>query len=348
MLPAHRELAATTGGEGPDCLRAPFVLRSAQPDVPDLLFAPLRLARHEHFRIRDGALVWHSAPEFGMQSRAGVLVCPHGDGERWLAHCARILDAVAEPVVLPLGDSGEASLADDAPLSWTRVVHVTEPPATPFFVREQGWWQWRPAQPATDGGVWLRVQHSPQDVVAIAAGPTVLARTRPGPGSLRLLALRDVAARSVVARVLQPALLAPPSVVMGEDFDEVEIDGRPWSWFDGRTVYLPAGTGTFAIATARRGGTRPHVTSTRAPLSACTWSPGERTLVLATAGEPGRPAELPWTAVLAGPPPVAIENGEIVDDATLRLPDAEQAALARAGGVVIRFRNGVTTVRYGP
>ena len=64
--------------------------------------------------------------------------------------------------------------------------------------------------------------------------------------------------------------------------------------------------------------------------------------------EPGarRPAGLPWTAVLDGPAPSSIENGELVDVAELDLPDAEAKRAAQQGGVLIRFLPGVTTLRY--
>ena len=89
-----------------------------------------------------------------------------------------------------------------------------------------------------------------------------------------------------------------------------------------------------------------NVRATRAPLGTCQWLPASGELVLMTAGEPDRPAELPWTAVLAGPAPASIENGEIVDDASLRYPDAEATAAARAGGVLVRFGNGTCRVHY--
>jgi hypothetical protein len=74
--------------------------------------------------------------------------------------------------------------------------------------------------------------------------------------------------------------------------------------------------------------------------------PASQELVWTTGVDPQRPADLPWTAVLGGPRPVAIEGGEIVDDAELRLPDAAEVAKARQGGVLVRFRAGVTKVRY--
>ena len=66
-----------------------------------------------------------------------------------------------------------------------------------------------------------------------------------------------------------------------------------------------------------------------------------------TAGRRDRPADLPWTAVLHGPVPDSITNGEVVRSTQLHLPDQVAEVAAEQGGVLIRFRNGITTVRYG-
>jgi hypothetical protein len=349
--PHHRTLAATGSGDDANVLRRPFVLRSADARLPDLVLAPLQLPRHESLRwLGDGQLAWRGAPETGLQAQLGVWLCAHGDGERWLPHAGPVLGAAAEPAALDLGGGAEAVLRSDVPLPWTRVVRVPGGAATPFLVRERGEWYWRGTQAGPDGDRWLRVWHWPGDTVAVAGGAQLLARTRPGPGALRLVALRDPQPLAVTVRVLQGSALTVPSVVLAADFDAVEVDGASWSWFDGRTVFLPNRAGTYRVvakAPARRGaGAAPHVRATRAPLSACRWVPGSRELVLTTPVDPQRPAGLPWTAVLAGPRPVAIDNGEIVDDASLRLADAEAAAAVRAGGVLIRFGDGTCRVRY--
>ncbi|MGK0303601.1 MAG: hypothetical protein ACI89X_004497, partial [Planctomycetota bacterium] len=137
-----------------------------------------------------------------------------------------------------------------------------------------------------------------------------------------------------------------PSVVMASDFQEVRVDGQPWSWFDGRTIYLPDVPGTYEIETTSMRGMQPHVRSTAAPLSSCVFDQKTNELVFETSNDHQRPAGLPWTAILMGPVPDAVENGEIVDPAALHLPDDAARAAAARGGVLIRFRSGKTTVRY--
>ncbi|MBL8754749.1 MAG: hypothetical protein JNK15_15705, partial [Planctomycetes bacterium] len=95
VLPAYGELAAITSGDDRKALRQPFVLRAADPSLPDLVVAPLQLMRHESFVVQNGAVVWKGPAETGAQSRVGVLLCAHGQGARWLADAAAVLEAVS-------------------------------------------------------------------------------------------------------------------------------------------------------------------------------------------------------------------------------------------------------------
>ncbi len=348
QLPGHRSLQRAGGGEDEQGLRAPFVLRAADAAVPDLVVVPLQLSRYERFVLKDGRLQLLSAPEAGMEAKVGFLFASRASSGALCEAALAIFAALDQPHEFDLGSGGEATLVNDLKVAWTRVVHLQQRSSTPYSVRENGWWTWRGAQPVSSGGDWLRVCQLPADTVQIVGGPLVLLRTRPGPGSQQTLALRDPLPTSVTVRVLQPCRLVAPSVVMAADFNEVLVDGKPWSWFADRTVFLPDRIGTYRVETrTHRGGLLPHVASTRAVLRRCEYVPGSRELVLVAEGDGQRPAELPFTAILRGPLPKGIDNGEIVDDASLRHADAELRAAAAAGGVVIRFRSGVTRVLYG-
>lgn len=365
-LPNYQRVTGTSPGDDENARRLPFVLTSADRSVPDLCIVPLQMSRYDRLKVEEGAVVWRSAPQSGLASRVAFMFWPHGRGHEVLQYAKRLMDAVDHPVEVDLGPDGKASLVSDLPVAQNRLVHVPTDSEMPFLVRERGFWTWRGCQPATGGGVWLRIHQDPGDVVEIVGGPSVLARTRPGPGSLRVVALQEPLPRSVTAIVMQRSRLRAPSVVMAADFQKVRVDGQPWSWFDGRTIYLPdvAATyriettpvrgalapGTLARGTQARGtqanGMQPHVRSTAAPLRSCRFDQKTKELVFETSSDHQRPAGLPWTAILMGPMPDAIENGEIVDPETLHLPnDAARAAAAR-GGVLIRFRSGKTTVRY--
>lgn len=347
-FPAHRRLAEVDAAAIDGGLRQPFALRADDRALPDVVVVPLQMARHDRFAFTAGELVLRSAPEGGMSSLIGFLFCERTETTRLLRAAAVMFAAIDQPLSLDLGATGEARVVNDLPLAWPRLVHLAEQPATPLLVCENGTWTWRGTQAAPDGGAWLRVHHAPGDTVQIVGGPGVFARTRPGPGSADVVALRDVEPLRATAIVVQPSLLAAPCIVMGADFDEVRVDGEAWAWFSGRTVFLPDRAGTHRVECRARGGAAPHVLATRAPLQRCAYDAERRALVLVTASDPDRPVELPWTAVLYGPRPTRIENGEVVDDATLRLGDPAAAAAVRAGGTLIRFRSGITEVFHGP
>ena len=330
-------------------LRQPFVLAAVDRVLPDVVVVPLQLTRHDSLRIDDGALVLHSAPEVGHQQRLGFLFVDRARSAAVQQAAPAICRAIDQPTPLDLGATGEALLEGGLALPWTRVVRLDGAVTTPVLVQENGWWTWRGTQQATDGSRLLRLRHQPGGAVRLVVGPAVLARTRPGPGALHVLALRDAEPLAGTARVVHPSRIVPPSVVMAADFDEVLLDGEPWAWFDGRTVFLPDRPGTWRIECRRHGGApAPGVRATRAPLVSCRWDAARSALVLVAPPASGRPVELPWTAVLRGPKPHHVTNGEIVAEGSLPHADAEAAAAAARGGTLLRFRSGTTEVFYGP
>lgn len=346
-FPGYDAFESATG-DGAKDLRGAFVLTAAAAGAPDLVLVPMQRGRTDSLRWQPGEVIWRGSADGGAPLRLGVMLCPQGEGRRRCEEAVALLGGLAEPLAFDLGGKrASVTLTSDLPFAWPRLLRLDHAPPTPFFVREGGWWTLRGTQDAGDGRRWLRVHQAPGDVVEVVGGPSVLARTRPGAGALRLVALRDPEPGTATVAVLQRSALCQPSVVMGRDFAEVAVDGEPWAWHDGRTVFLPNRVGRYAVATRdHAGGPGPHVRATQAPLVACRYLPAERMLLLATEGGAARPAELPWTAVLGGPRPVAIDNGEIVDDATLRFRDAEAAAAAARGGTLVRFGSGVCRIRY--
>ncbi|MGC6489506.1 MAG: hypothetical protein ACON4Z_17810 [Planctomycetota bacterium] len=345
-LPGYDVLPALAGGAAGE--RRALVLTSRHQGVPDLCVVPLQLSRYERLEFADGELVWSGAAATGHASRVGFLLRPQGEGAQRIADLPRLVEQLDCPLQVDLGPDGRASLTSDLPVACSRLVELDTDAAQPLLVRERGYWTWRPVQPAPGGGVWARIHQEPGDVVEVLAGPQVAARTRPGAGALRCVALTDCAPDAATAVVLQRSRLRAPSVEMAADFDEVTVDGQPWAWFDGRTVYLPDVPGRYRVETRTfTGAASPHVRLTGAPLRRCAYDPAADELTLVTAGDDARPAGLPWTAVVEGPAPVAVLNGEVVDVAELHLPSAAAEAAAARGGTLIRFRPGTTVLKFG-
>ncbi|MEC7584973.1 MAG: hypothetical protein VYE77_11705 [Planctomycetota bacterium] len=342
-LQLHRRLR---GNGNPMELRGPFVLAAESWSVPDLAVVPLNLARYDHFELRDDGLVLVSRPESGAMISVGFVFLPRTNAPRDLSHLPQIFQAIDNPMALELGHRGRATLPSDLPVAWTRVLRISSAARTPFLVRENGWWTWRGTQSVDGGDQLLRVVQLPGDTVELVGGQALLAGTRPGPGSLHTVALRDVEPRAVTVRVLQASPLRQPSVLMASEFDEVFLDGQPWAHFDGRLVCLPNREGTYRVTTRRHGGARtPHVASTSALLDHCVYDPATRQLLLSARSPRGR-SSTPWlTAVLMGPRPVAIDGGEVVEDHELLADPRAFGGLADRG-VVVRFRPGIVRIDY--
>ncbi len=331
----------------PKEMREPFVLASDDPAVPDLAVVPLRLSRYERFSLENGELVLRQQPEANARTVFGFAFVDRDEARTMLPHLSRVLTAIDRPATLDLGERGLAELRSELPIAWTRVVAVQQATKTPFLVKEGGWWTMRGAQ--QDGARdYLRIVHLPGDSVSVLGGHALLARTRPGPGSGSAIALKDPEPDRVTVRVLHQSPLCAPSVTMAAAFDAVEVDGKPWSLWNGRTVTLPAGLATARIAVRMRGGApEPRMASTAARLSVCAYEPGRAELVFVAEPSPDRPSTMPFTAVLQGPRPKSVDGGEIVDEKELRHQDESARRAAEAGGTVIRFLPGLVRVRYG-
>ncbi|MBL8724145.1 MAG: hypothetical protein JNK49_08865, partial [Planctomycetes bacterium] len=328
--------------------RAAVALRADSADRPDVLVVVLRAQRHDRVVAAPGQVVWSSAPETGAVAALGVLLLPRAQSRQWLPHAATVLRALEQPLVADLGAGGELTLPGELPFAWPRLLQVQQRAGLPYAVGVDGYWCWRGAMPGPEDRDLLPVWTLPGQVTRVRTGPAQLGTTRPGPGCAGLLALRDVEPRAVTACVLQPSRLGPPAVVLAEVPGEVRLDGRPWAYHDGATVFLPSRVGTYRITSSAPTGARtPTVVACSARLRECHYDGLRRELVLVADSEPDRPFDLPYTARLAGPPPRAVEGGEVVAPNELRWPDAEAEAKAAAQGTTIRFRPGVTRIRYG-
>lgn len=344
-LPGYRELPDAPAQ--PPAKAPLLALRHSHPDAPDLVVIALEWPRYDRLTRSPEGLQWRCLPEPGSETTLALLFCDRRYTQELLRHGRAILGGLDPRAAFELGDRGELTVVADLPLPTTRLLHLRQRAETPYAVCERGYWTWRGAQPAPGGGDWLRIAVTPGDTVRVRGGPALLAMTRPAPGSLHLLAIREPTANSAIVKVLQPGRLTAPGIVFAADFDEVLVDGKPWAWFAGRTVHLPDRPGTYVVTTrqSRRGQpAAPRVAATRAPLQQCYFDAAAGCLVLATAADPARPASLPYTAILCGPRPSRVDHGELVEDHSLRFPDP---AVAAAGGILLRFRAGTTRVFYG-
>lgn len=330
-----------------DGSRAGFVMRAADAAQPDLVVVVLQAQRHDRVVVADEQVQWSTAPEAGAASALGVLLLPRAISARWLPHAATVLGALDRPIAADLGPGGEFTLVGELPFAWPRPVQLRQRAGTPYAIEADGVVCWRGAQPGVDGCELLAVWTTPGAVTRIRTGPALRGATRPGPGSAGVVALRDLGPREVEVRVLQPSRLGPPAVMLAEEPGQVWLDGQPWAFRDGATVFLPDRPGSYRLTTApRTSAAAPTVAACSARLRSCAFDAARGELVLVADSEATRPAELPYTARLTGPRPQRVEGGEVIAPQELRWPDAETADRAGSAGTTIRFRAGVTRIFY--
>lgn len=368
-LPLHRTLRRAS--ESSTKLVSPFVLGSSDSRVPDLAVIPLEVPFAFRFTLESasrgpgGGLELVTFPRPHQKFRvAFVFLRDHtaADLDALAAACRSVFD----PVVARLEDGQEFEIATQARVTVPLLVKVFDPKRAPFFVRENGSWLFRGAQPTADadGGRWLRVYASADQPAALAAWDPQRRSVWPGPGSLHSIALRDVDRQEFEVEVLQVGpLLAAPSVVLQRPFDRVTVNGEPWSFVDGQRILLPAEVGTYRIGTRELGRTaEPRLLQTRALVRRCTYDDESGVLELFTVPRPEDGPDTVYTAwvgpartVLGGHAPgagavdpnrpveVAGEDARIVAEASFMRPPRPDTKLR---GAIVRFRPGLLRVKY--
>jgi hypothetical protein len=214
-------------------------------------------------------------------------------------------------------------------------------------VKEHGYWLHRGAQPAAGGGDWVLVHCGANEALEVLGGDAFERRTRPGPGSLHAVALKEPQALAVTVRVLSVGpLLAAPSVTLESTFDEVLLDGRPWSYWHERTVCLPRVPGTYRVLariSARSPG--PRLVRTDADVRECRFDANGGALEVHSVPRADQGPDAQHVAWFAGSEPAAIEGGSRIPEEELTYPRAEEEA-ARAAGFLVRFRPGLLRIRF--
>ena len=157
-------------------------------------------------------------------------------------------------------------------------VSVTREAPGPYWVREDGWWMVRGAQPSLADPVtdFLKVYLSPERESRIAAGEFLEGRIGPGWGCQCVLRFQDTDGDSdaVLATVsiedISPLIFAP-RVKVPRTVGAVKLDGEAWHYFDGEHVFLPNRRGTYRLEIERGAPRAPHVIGTFALVRAAAW-----------------------------------------------------------------------------
>ncbi len=342
----YRALSRVEGqveGEEGNRFRGPFVLRAKDPEVPDLAVVPVDMPRYHHFQISpDGVLQMVGNPSAKQSLQVGFMFLRDMKGED-LANAKPILADLFDPMELDVQDSQSATVHAKCLKSYARLLRVRSGQQTPYLVKEGDLWYQRGAQDAGDGSDWLQVYHLQGATVELRCGEQFAAGTRPGIGSAQCLALQDLQPDSVTAHVYQLGpMLQAPSVVMGEPVGEVYLDGEPWSYRHGQTIYLPRAIGRYRIQVVPATGETPALARTAATVHGCRYDAQRGVLEIHSSGD----AEQEYTAWVTGAVPVEVEGGELIRDSAYAQRTAEQQKLLQERGVMLRFRPGLMRIQY--
>lgn len=214
-----------------------------------------------------------------------------------------------EPSAVELGPSG-TTLTPMWECEEIRLVRVKNPAKGPYFVREEGWWRVRGAQPlrtsAEDWEAYLdahdawigegdpdtipeppygddlvRVQVRTGDEPAVQPFGFIDGCVRPGWGSQKQMLLGGVSASGCTVRVLSvtPYIFAP-RVEFAGTFTSATLDGNPWAYHDGRHVFLPQHPGDYRIEVDRQGARTPSLLTTAASVERAEFADGSLRLEL--------------------------------------------------------------------
>jgi len=355
-------------------VEGPWVLRDSRGLLPDLLVVHLEKSAHQKLAWRPGfGLVLEDFPQASERSSLGFFL-PRGEIPREKRFQIRgALLEILDPPKIKIGPARLGRVKHPFPFPWARVLEVLDPPPAPLLVRENGWWVSRPLAPlAGKGGAALVLHQRPGETSLLRAGkrrtyigpagrrpggvvlPVLPGGWRPGRGAAGLLALRILEkGKALEAAVLRtgPFLFAP-SVETGAPVGSVLLDGKPWSFFEGKRVFLPRKKGIYKIRVFPGEPDGPHLSAASALVEECAWDPAARVLRVRLA-HPGwfrgpLPPKAPYTLLVRprGRTLLSVEGARLLSQESLARPstdlpaarEAEMLFAAGPGWVKIHFQ----------
>lgn len=288
-----------------------------------------------------------------MESLSVVMMLPHGLYEPQQID-GRISSIVDRRPVTFAGDD-RLTVSNDLNLPLVQVLTLKGRGHGPFHVLEHAaddggaWWMSRGVHSSFTGDEsHLRVFMQPKRDVVVERQMFIEQCVRPGIGAQNIIAIgHDVAPDSCVVRVLEVTpYVAAPSVQFAVPITGVEVDGKPWHYFDHDTVYLPNERNEYGIRVFSDLPATPHVVSTQANITSTAWD--NHTLTISAEHPPWySPGVLKYVLGIhrEGWTVDAATNGaEQIDQSVLRMHDEQRAKMA--GFAVFSIRPGKTQLVF--
>lgn len=154
-----------------------------------------------------------------------------------------------------LASSG-GEIRNSTPLPVIRKVCIKRKSPTPWFVKERGWWIWQGTKPSREksGTETMRVYIDGNKKAEIRPEGFLGNIVKPGWGSQYQLAIgQSIRCTKETARVdcwvrSVTALLFAPRLEFKKRIAAVQLDGRPWYYFDDNLLFLPNREGKYRVA----------------------------------------------------------------------------------------------------
>ena len=185
---------------------------------------------------------------------------------------------------------------------------------------------------------YLKVYLEPKSRAEILRYGFINGVVKHGWGCQYTLALKDIRSApseaSCTARVMSiTPLIFSPRLHFKDTFSVVQLDGKPWYYFDEKFVFLPNRPGTYRIKVSRQGQVGPHIIRTFALVESTEWTGTE--LVIK--------ADLPQYAKKL---PQDLDLYAALDMAGFHLKKIQGAKVIRTmlEGIVISFKPGTIKI----
>jgi hypothetical protein len=248
-----------------------------------------------------------------------------------------------------LDERGAAKLANPWPVPLVEVIRVHGGGKDPYQVQEFGRWSTRGAHPSLEheNVDYLKCYLPPSGTVHIQRRGWIDGAVRQGWGCQYTVGIDDARTTTdgcevkAAVRSVTPLLFAP-SLEFRKPIGEVRLDGKAWSYFDGRQVMLPQKVGSVRVEVESGQRSTPHLASTFASVSQCSWQ--DEQLIFEAEPPPWTdwiPDTFHFTGLVRHPGYrlVRLEGGNL-----LRGQDEASIVRFRPGRVALTFENATAPV----
>jgi len=210
----------------------------------------------------------------------------------------------------------------DYPFSFpvTQIIETNQP--GPYYVSEanaigERYWYYRGTQ-QWEGKSLLKIYLQPHEKIHIQKNEYINGIVKPGYGCQYNLLIKDNIGQNKceVEVVRTGAFVAAPRVDFKEPFGGVKLNGEPWYYLDGQTVFLPNREGNYNIEVfPAENEIAPTIGGSWASISHTHWDKESKCLTIKADHtywwKSGLPGNIPYTAIILanGLKPVRTEGG---------------------------------------